>query len=284
MSTPDNVQPAAAKPAAKPIETMGLEDLKKSVDTEVQRRKIIQDFVSSQLKEGVDYGRIKIGGREGKPTLFKPGMEKIFSLFNIVSHLRKDEETLSMLEAKDVIVYKCELYRDGQFLSQGRGACTVAEKGRINDAIKIAEKRARMDACLNLGFSEYFTQDLEDMQDEPLPSATSRLAEEEQVAARTTTYSERLLFTVNGKEELTAQSGNPYAKLSTDKGTVIAFRNTMDKFEAGKTYFVSGVWEKRKDSKAFLITSTSDEIRPVPSASQQETTRKTPAKTKAKTT
>jgi len=228
-----------------------LESLKQSVQGEKQRRSMIKDFVTSQLKEGVDYGTISIGGREAKPTLFKPGMEKIFSLFQIVSQLQKDEETLSMITTRDIIAYKCELYRNNQFIGEGRGACSISEKGRINDAIKIAEKRARMDACLNLGFSEYFTQDLEDIKDEE-QSTPPR-------APMRTSYSERptnetLEFTVLDKEELTSASGSPYAKINTDKGTVIAFKNTMDKFERSGTYVSGGTWEERNGNTAFVIT------------------------------
>lgn len=236
-------------------------ELEQSVKEEGKKREILRNFVNSQLKENVDYGSIKISGREGKPTLFKPGMEKIFSLFGIVSTLEKDEETLSMISAKDTIAYKCKLFRNGQFLSEGRGACSVTEKGRVNDAIKIAEKRARMDACLNLGFSEYFTQDLEDWKEDK-PAAQAPAAAPAWQKTSKQTYA-TLEFTVEGKQELTAeQSGNPYARLSTDKGTVIAFRNTMDKFEVGQTYLVGGLWEDRNGSTAFLVTSPASAIKP----------------------
>jgi hypothetical protein len=253
---------ASAQPAKKEkeVQPSPWAELEKAVRDEGEKRRIMNDFVTSQLKEDVDYGSIRIAGRQGKPTLFKPGMEKIFSLFSIVSHLEKDEETLSMITTKDVIAYKCKLYRNGQFLGEGRGACTVSEKGRVNDAIKIAEKRARMDACLNLGFSEYFTQDLEDWKDDQPVSAAPE-ADSSPGRERTPRSSlETLEFTVEEKEELTSQSGNPYARLRTNRGSVIAFRNTMDKFQAGSTYLAGGMWEEKNGNAAFLVTGPSSGV------------------------
>jgi hypothetical protein len=78
-----------------------------------------------------------------------------------------------MIGEKGVVAYKAIVMMNGQPVAEGRGASSVAEKtgksydnqpGRVdyNAVVKIAEKRARMDACLSLGFSEFFTQDLED--------------------------------------------------------------------------------------------------------------------------
>jgi hypothetical protein len=146
-------------------------ELKRAMAAEVKKREIIKEFVQSQLVEKVDYGTIEATSKSGKsfkskPCLFKPGMEKILSLFSIVSTLEKDTDTWEMLGSKpSTVCYRCHLLRGGNVIAEGRGIATVGEKDRdANSTVKIAEKRARMDACLSLGFSEYFTQDLEDMQ------------------------------------------------------------------------------------------------------------------------
>lgn len=148
---------------------MSSADLRKAVKLMNEQRKIISKFISENLVEGTDYGSIEgetKSGRKfvGKPTLFKPGMEKILSLFGLASELEKDTETLEMLaNRQNVVAYKCIIMRNGQKIAEGRGAATVGDMGRdVNSTIKIAEKRARMDACLSLGFSEYFTQDMDD--------------------------------------------------------------------------------------------------------------------------
>jgi hypothetical protein len=157
-------------------------ELKISLDTQTQARKLVKEFVEQHLEEGVDYGRIHIKkdcnfkyeldkcknpGHWSKNTLFKPGQEKIFSLFSITAKLTKDMETLEMLgtsHSEGLIALKADLYRGDTWIGEGRGACAVGGQPYrdANSAIKIAQKRARMDGCLSLGFSEYFSQDLED--------------------------------------------------------------------------------------------------------------------------
>lgn len=222
------------------------EQLKESLDLEAERRQVIKDFVRTQLEQDKDYGKIAIRGRDGyvsqsKPVLFKSGMEKIFSFFNVVSTLERDAETIEMVGKPGLIAYKCILTREGKFVSEGRGACEVKEKIRVNDAIKIAEKRARMDACLNLGFSEYFTQDLEDMameSDEPLEVDAPEKQDGESEKKNSWKNGEirNIEFSVSDIETKQTQSGNNYVLLHTDRGLIKAWKNTMADFEVGKSY------------------------------------------------
>jgi hypothetical protein len=148
------------------IQVSPVSGLQAAVDQEKANREIIKHYVSDQLVKGVDYGVI-VGN---KPTLLKPGMEKIFSLMKITSTIEKDADTWEMLGSKaGMVCYKAILHReDGIAFAEGRGSAVVGEKNRdANSTVKIAEKRARMDACLSLGFSEFFTQDLEDMDTHP---------------------------------------------------------------------------------------------------------------------
>jgi hypothetical protein len=225
------------------------DQLKEAVALEADRRKIIRDFVRAQLEESKDYGTIPVRSKSGlvtqsKPVLFKSGMEKIFSLFNVVSALEKDSETIEMIGKPGVIAYKCVLTRAGQFIGEGRGACDIAEKGRINDAIKIAEKRSRMDACLNLGFSEYFTQDLEDMFESQSDIAVpeSLVTEKPSLAVgQDWKHGEvrDMVIMVNSIEMKNSQAGTTYALLHTDQGVIKAWKNTFNRFEPNKQYRVA---------------------------------------------
>jgi len=60
-----------------------------------------------------------------------------------------------------------------EVLGEGRGAFLVGEKGmKENSTIKMAEKRAKIDAVLNtLGLADLFTQDIEDDAPAPNPRA-----------------------------------------------------------------------------------------------------------------
>ena len=218
---------------------MSADQLKQAAGLEADRRRVIREFVRSQLEKDKDYGTIPMRGRNGlvsqsKPVLFKSGMEKIFSLFNVVSTLEKDTETIEMVGKPGVIAYKCTLTRTGQFIGEGRGAAEIAEKGRVNDAIKIAEKRARMDACLNLGFSEYFTQDLEDFPEYQEPVEESVAPKE--VTGWKNSEVREVSFVIQEKEMKSSQAGTQYAVLHTDQGLIKAWKNTYPRFEVGKSY------------------------------------------------
>jgi hypothetical protein len=156
--------------------------LRERLTVQTEQRALIKAFIHHHLVEGIDYGQIHVvrecpdekrargsctkNYHMSKRVLFKPGQEKIFSLFSITDTLEKDTEAYEMLgNTPGLVAYKCTLYQSGKDKSvgHGRGAATVGEQGRnANSTIKIAEKRARMDACLSLGFSEYFAQDLDD--------------------------------------------------------------------------------------------------------------------------
>jgi hypothetical protein len=169
-----------------------------------------QDLVKKELKEGHDFG--KIPGCGDKPTLLKPGAEKIIKLLG----LSDQYEIIAQVEDwnKPFFRYliKCKLVHmgSGVLVSEGLGECnsyeskyryrwviefdvpegvdktrivskTVYSKvkkrhftfyrfdnedifSQVNTIIKMAKKRAMVDAALSVGrLSELFTQDIEDM-------------------------------------------------------------------------------------------------------------------------
>lgn len=156
------------------------DQLKAALTVQTEQRKLIKEFIQENLDEGVDYGKIHVvkncpaeqrqaGSCDkdyhfSKSILMKPGQEKIFSLFGITDELEKDADAYEMLEGvSGLVAYKCIMYRGDKRVGEGRGAAVLAsERSDPNSTIKKAEKRARMDACLSLGFSAYFTQDLDD--------------------------------------------------------------------------------------------------------------------------
>lgn len=156
------------------------QELKQALEVQTEQRQLIQQFIKDNLVEDIDYGRIHVvkncpaetksrgsctrDYHFSKSILFKPGQEKIFSLFGITDRLEKDMEAYEMLgNVPGLVAYKCVMYRGEKVVGEGRGAATLAgSQSDPNSTIKKAEKRARMDACLSLGFSAYFTQDLDD--------------------------------------------------------------------------------------------------------------------------
>jgi len=174
-----------------------------------------QAVIKSRLHEGHDYGVIP---GTNKPTLLKPGAEKIAKLMN----LRDDYEIVEKIENWEAgffhYVVKCLLCEisSGLLISAGLGSCNSMEskyrwrwvfedqlskeqeaeketlvfkefrnkKGgkfrkyrlpnddifsQANTILKMAKKRALVDAALSAGrLSDLFTQDLEELKEEPI--------------------------------------------------------------------------------------------------------------------
>ncbi|CAL1239049.1 hypothetical protein [Candidatus Methylocalor cossyra] len=153
-----------------------------------QNRAAILGWIRESLVEGTDYGRIHVVSRERcafakrgaaaqcptashwtKPSLFKPGAEKICGMLGVTVHypnLTAYEQ--AALDGKNLgtIILRCEL-RDSQnrVVAEGIGARNVQQDyGDLNKSLKMAGKSAHIDATLRMaGLSEVFTQDLEDM-------------------------------------------------------------------------------------------------------------------------
>lgn len=155
------------------LQVLTVSDLRARIQEETEQRKLITEFIAKHMKEGVDYGKIKVRTKDGrevesKPSLFKPGSEKFCSLFHLRPVFSRDDETWEMAgKPAGLFAYKCQLISpNGSVVGEGRGAARITEKAgwTENNAIKIAEKRAQIDAVLRTGgLSDFFTQDLEDM-------------------------------------------------------------------------------------------------------------------------
>jgi hypothetical protein len=153
-----------------------------------QNRAAILGWLRESLVEGTDYGRIHVASRERcsfakrdeaaqcptpshwtKPSLFKPGAEKICGMLGVTVHypnLTAYEQAALAGKSLGTIILRCEL-RDSQnrVVAEGIGARNVQQDyGDLNKALKMAGKSAHIDATLRMaGLSEVFTQDLEDM-------------------------------------------------------------------------------------------------------------------------
>lgn len=132
-------------------------------------RKALIQWVRESLVEGVDFGKIKIKGRESKPTLWKPGAEKICGMLGVTATFpRMQDYEQSALEGREIqsIIMRCHLVDGhGRIVADGLGARSLAQdNGDLNKALKMACKSSHIDATLRMaGLSEVFTQDVEDM-------------------------------------------------------------------------------------------------------------------------
>ena len=165
-------QPAAVSPLDLPAEVF-----RAGLDRRKENRAALMEWVRAALVEGVDYGRIQTKRGPSKPSLWKPGAEKICGMLGVTVHFPTlhdyEQAALHGVELKQIIM-RCELHdASGRVVADGVGARSLKQDyGDINKALKMAEKSAHIDATLRMaGLSEVFTQDLEDMKPEPAASS-----------------------------------------------------------------------------------------------------------------
>lgn len=174
-----------------------------AIQATMQKIATFQAVVQKSLKAEHDYG--VVAGTGSKPTLLKPGGEKICMMFGLNPEYEFLDKTENYKDGFFAYNIKCTLYRNGQPVSQGVGNCNSMEKryryinsdklpegidpstveeitdryGRkkfkipnphiadlVNTILKMAKKRAFIDAVLQVAsLSDLFTQDLEDIKD-----------------------------------------------------------------------------------------------------------------------
>lgn len=147
------------------------ETFRQGLERRKANRSALIEWVRSALVEGADFGSIRIKGKLSKPSLFKPGAEKICGMLGVSVHF-PNAHTYDQLiaEGKDVssVIIRCQLKSaDGQVVAEGIGARKIQQDfGDLNKCLKMASKSSQIDAVLRLaGLSEVFTQDLEDGED-----------------------------------------------------------------------------------------------------------------------
>jgi len=141
------------------------------VSSTLQKIKDFQSVVNSQLIENHDYG--KIPGCGNKPTLLKPGAEKINMILGIYPEYKLITNIEEFEKGHFAYTIECTLFdKSGRPVSSGVGHCNNYEKkyktqdacSIANTILKMSKKRAFIDATLQVAsLSEVFTQDLEDL-------------------------------------------------------------------------------------------------------------------------
>lgn len=195
------------------IDSVDIEGIQKTMS----KIATLQIVVKKNLKENHDFG--VIAGQGSKPTLLKPGGEKICMLFGLNPEYKFLDKTEDYEKGFFTYNVKCTLYRNGNPVSQGVGNCNSMEKkykyvnsdtipstidpstveeitdkwGKkkykipnphiadlVNTILKMSKKRAFIDAVLQVAsLSDVFTQDLEDMRGFIQQERTENLNEED---------------------------------------------------------------------------------------------------------
>lgn len=156
------------------------------VTQQLQTIKKFQAVVQQTLQKDQDYGVI---AGTGKPTLLKPGAEKLLMILGMTSEYEIIEKIVDYDKGFFSYTVKSQLFKGGKLITEGFGSANTREEryrknqydehgskswdGKTyqdpytlnNTVLKMAKKRAQIDATLTVSsLSNVFTQDLEDMQ------------------------------------------------------------------------------------------------------------------------
>ncbi len=141
------------------------------VSATMQKIAQFQSVVQQTLKQNHDFGIVP---GTSKPTLLKPGAEKILMLLGLSSEYDIIEKIQDYDTGFFAYTVRCTLTKNGTVVTQGLGHCNSKERKYTstkqdlfmlgNTCLKMAKKRAQVDATLTVAaLSEVFTQDMEDM-------------------------------------------------------------------------------------------------------------------------
>jgi hypothetical protein len=103
-----------------------------TVQEAVDRRDKMVRFVQQIMEEDRDYGIVP--GTDGKPTLYKPGAEKLTTFFGLTKRfevLEKAEDWMGKAHNGEPFFYywyRCQLWRGDLLIAEGDGSCNSMEK------------------------------------------------------------------------------------------------------------------------------------------------------------
>lgn len=111
-----------------------------SVSEVIEQVQTIQEIMGKVMKDGTHYGVIP--GTD-KPTLYKPGAEKLSLTFRIAPRYFGEDNPKDLGRGHREYVIRCELYHipTSRFLGAGVGSCSTMEsKYRYRDAFEVTGK------------------------------------------------------------------------------------------------------------------------------------------------
>ena len=168
--------------------TLPVESQNKMLAEYKARRDTLRVWLMQQMEQGVHYGvppgcEPKGNPRpeqwQAQPSLYAAGADLLCDLLGLRAEFAADMEAWQQFGSKPgYLVVTCKLFSraTAELIGEGRGARKEGQKGGdANNAVKMAQKSAKVDAILNgYGLRDVFTQDLETppqpLHDNPEPS------------------------------------------------------------------------------------------------------------------
>lgn len=210
------------------------------VQASIKKINQFQAVVQRTLRQNHDYGIIP---GTPKPTLLKPGAEKILMLLGLRSEFEVVDSTRDFENGFFQYQVKCRLYKYDSGVTEGLGACNTRERKYAtqdaysidNTVLKMAKKRALIDATLLVAsLSDIFTQDIEDMDLSGESAQASRARSQQatdQSGTITTKQAKRLFALAKGKNEIVRQVLSEYGFDSSAEVTKVVYEEICGKVQ-----------------------------------------------------
>jgi hypothetical protein len=155
--------------------------LRATIDSTLAQVEAVQELQKRMLRPDIDFGQIP---GTPKPTLFKPGAEKLLAHFKLsIADARVEKEDLGDGHVDYVVQLPVVNRATGEVVGVGVGSCSTRERKYNrsspydirNTVLKMAKKRALVDAALTTTASSHiFTQDVEDLIDNGVMDAPGK--------------------------------------------------------------------------------------------------------------
>lgn len=221
------------------IDTVSIQQVQNTMQKITQFQKVIQQTLHQNHDFGVMPGT-------SKPTLLKPGAEKILMMMGLRSEFEIVDSTRDFENGFFQYQVRCKLYKGDTLITEGLGACNTREKKyRNQDAftldntvLKMAKKRALVDATLLVAsLSDIFTQDLEDMDLEGNTVINAKMTfDDERTISKA--QAKRLYALSNGNSELCKKVIEKYGYKKSDDIRLIDYEKIAKEIEeeSNKTF------------------------------------------------
>lgn len=196
-----------------------------------------QQVIQKTLHQRHDYGIIP--GTD-KPTLLKPGAEKILMMMGLRSEFEIADSTRDFEKGFFQYQVRCKLFRGDMLITEGLGACNTRERKYIkldpytldNTILKMAKKRALVDAALLVAsLSDVFTQDLEDLDLGGEKVSTRKKYATDQDGTISKAQAKRMFALAKGDSEMVRSVLSEYGYERSDQVSKIQYDEICAKIE-----------------------------------------------------
>lgn len=206
------------------------------VQATMQKITQFQQVIQNTLHQNHDYGIIP--GTD-KPTLLKPGAEKILMMMGLRSEFEIVDSTRDFEKGFFQYQVRCKLFKGDMLITEGLGSCNTRERKYLkmdpytmdNTVLKMAKKRALIDAALLVAsLSDVFTQDVEDM-DLSGQQVSDQKVYTDQDGTISKAQAKRMFALAKGNAEIVKQVLNDYGYEKSEQVEKIKYDEICSKIE-----------------------------------------------------